>query len=142
MLSVDFQDRPMSNMFKNGWSLRYVIIKLRVFLGSYLIIWTSFESDDKILESCGTIAKKEQIDDLQSMHIALHRVKEDAEKSVPPKEEASAEVELTILQKQHYRALHEKRFSFYIGSFAMHLMVLALTLTISFLFWNSNEQMC
>ena len=34
----DFQEKLMSNIVTNGGSLRCVIIKLRVFLGSYLII--------------------------------------------------------------------------------------------------------
>jgi SNF2 family DNA or RNA helicase len=38
----------------------------------------------------------------------LRRLKEDVEKSVPPKEETLIEVELTLAQKQYYRALYEK----------------------------------
>ena len=33
----------------------------------------------------------------------LRRVKEDVEKSLPPKEETIIDVELTILQKRYYR---------------------------------------
>jgi chromodomain-helicase-DNA-binding protein 7 len=39
-------------------------------------------------------------------------LKEDVEKSVPPKEETLIEVELTTLQKQYYRALYEKNIQF------------------------------
>jgi chromodomain-helicase-DNA-binding protein 7 len=57
---------------------------------------------------------KEKIDE---MHQAirpyiLRRLKEDVEKSVPPKEETLIEVELTVQQKQYYRALYEKNVGF------------------------------
>lgn len=39
-------------------------------------------------------------------------LKEDVETSVPPKEETVIEVELTVLQKQYYRALYEKNIQF------------------------------
>ena len=37
---------------------------------------------------------------------------DDVEKSVPPKEETIIEVELTVSQKQYYRALYEKNVKF------------------------------
>lgn len=42
----------------------------------------------------------------------LRRVKEDVEKSLPPKEETIIEVALTPLQKQFYRAIYEKNTHF------------------------------
>jgi SNF2 family DNA or RNA helicase len=37
--------------------------------------------------------------------IFITRLKEDVEKSIPPKEETVIEVEMTPLQKQYYRAI-------------------------------------
>ena len=46
------------------------------------------------------------------------RIKEDVEKSLPPKEETIVEVSLTALQKKFYRAIYEKNTSFlYKGTF-------------------------
>lgn len=63
----------------------------------------TFDSMDEFLESYGTIMEKEQMDDLHESirPYILCRLKEDIEKSVPPKEETVVEVELTILQKQY-----------------------------------------
>lgn len=40
--------------------------------------------------------------------LLLRRVKEDVEKSIPPKEETIVYVEMTNLQKTFYRAVYEK----------------------------------
>lgn len=42
----------------------------------------------------------------------LRRIKEDVEKSLPPKEETIVEVSLTTLQKKFYRAIYEKNTEF------------------------------
>ena len=42
----------------------------------------------------------------------LRRVKEDVEKSIPRKQETIVEVELTITQKQYYKAIYDKNRSF------------------------------
>lgn len=42
----------------------------------------------------------------------LRRLKEDVEKSLAPKEETIVEVELTVIQKQYYRAILERNFTF------------------------------
>ena len=42
----------------------------------------------------------------------LRRVKEDVEKSLPPKEETILEVSLTPIQKTYYKAIYEKNTSF------------------------------
>ena len=54
------------------------------------------------MESYGDIKSKEKIDELHEAirPYILRRLKEDVEKSVPPKEETLIEVELTIAQKQ------------------------------------------
>ena len=73
----------------------------------------TFGSVDEFLESHGTITEMEQMDDLHESirPYILRRLKEDVE-SAPPKEETVVEVELTILQKQYYRALYEKNVQF------------------------------
>ena len=57
---------------------------------------------------------KEGIDSLHEniRPYILRRLKEDVEKSVPPKEETLIEVELTTLQKKYYRALYERNVQF------------------------------
>lgn len=42
----------------------------------------------------------------------LRRVKEQVEKSIPPKEETIIDVELTTLQKKYYRAIFERNRQF------------------------------
>jgi chromodomain-helicase-DNA-binding protein 7 len=66
------------------------------------------------LERYGDIKSKERIDELHESirPYILRRLKEDVEKSVPPKEETLIEVELTVLQKKYYRALYEKNVQF------------------------------
>ncbi|ELP87418.1 chromodomain helicase hrp1, putative [Entamoeba invadens IP1] len=56
----------------------------------------------------------EQVTELQKSikPFLLRRVKSDVEKSIPPKEETVIEVELTMVQKQYYRALYEKNREF------------------------------
>ncbi len=73
-----------------------------------------FQSADKFLAKYGDMKSKELIDDLHASirPYILRRLKEDVEKSVPPKEETLIEVELTVLQKQYYRALYEKNVQF------------------------------
>ena len=73
-----------------------------------------FDSLDKFMEDYGDIKSKEKVDELHETirPYILRRLKEDVEKSVPPKEETLIEVELTVLQKQYYRALYEKNLKF------------------------------
>ena len=73
-----------------------------------------FNSLDEFMEHYGDIKSKEKVDQLHETirPYILRRLKEDVEKSVPPKEETLIEVELTILQKQYYRALYEKNLKF------------------------------
>lgn len=69
---------------------------------------------DEFIEKYGDMKSKESIDELHELirPYILRRLKEDVEKSVPPKEETLIEVELTVLQKQYYRALYEKNVQF------------------------------
>ena len=69
---------------------------------------------ETFLEEYGSIKSKEKIDQMHQTirPYILRRLKEDVEKSVPPKEETLIEVELTVQQKQYYRALYEKNVGF------------------------------
>lgn len=73
-----------------------------------------FPDCDEFMEKYGDIKSKEKIDQLHEeiRPYILRRLKEDAEKSVPPKEETVIEVELTVAQKKYYRALYEKNVKF------------------------------
>lgn len=66
------------------------------------------------LQKYGEMTTKDIMDELHEeiRPFILRRLKEDVEKSVPPKEETLIEVELTIAQKQYYRALYEKNIKF------------------------------
>jgi chromodomain-helicase-DNA-binding protein 7 len=66
------------------------------------------------LQKYGDMTTKDIMDELHEeiRPFILRRLKEDVEKSVPPKEETLIEVELTIAQKQYYRALYEKNIKF------------------------------
>jgi SNF2 family DNA or RNA helicase len=73
-----------------------------------------FSSIDDFMASYGEMHSKGRVDELheQIRPYILRRLKEDVEKSVPPKEETLIEVELTVAQKQYYRALYEKNVKF------------------------------
>ncbi|KDO20307.1 hypothetical protein SPRG_14442 [Saprolegnia parasitica CBS 223.65] len=78
-----------------------------------------FDSMESFIEKYGRLQSQEQVTELQKMiaPYLLRRVKEDVEKSIPPKEETIIQVELTMLQKQYYRAIYERNRSFlYLGS--------------------------
>ncbi|GBG29976.1 Chromodomain-helicase-DNA-binding protein, putative [Hondaea fermentalgiana] len=69
-----------------------------------------FPDSESFMYRFGDIKSKEQLDELQQ-EIApymLRRVKEDVEKSIPPKEETIIDVELTMLQKRYYRAIFDR----------------------------------
>ncbi|KAG4047419.1 Chromodomain-helicase-DNA-binding protein 6 [Phytophthora cactorum] len=74
----------------------------------------SFPSVSDFLEKFGDLHEAQQVADLHKMlkPYLLRRVKEDVEKSLPPKEETIVEVELTPVQKQWYRAIYERNTSF------------------------------
>ncbi|OWZ23357.1 Chromodomain-helicase-DNA-binding protein [Phytophthora megakarya] len=74
----------------------------------------SFPSVADFLDKFGDLHEAQQVADLHKMlkPYLLRRVKEDVEKSLPPKEETIVEVELTPVQKQWYRAIYERNTAF------------------------------
>jgi SNF2 family DNA or RNA helicase len=74
----------------------------------------SFNDLNAFMERYGDMKSKERVDELHEeiRPYILRRLKEDVERSVPPKEETLIEVELTVAQKQYYRALYEKNVKF------------------------------
>ncbi|KAG7394919.1 hypothetical protein PHYBOEH_004476 [Phytophthora boehmeriae] len=73
-----------------------------------------FASIGEFNKNFGKLHSQEQVVKLQQLlaPYILRRVKEDVEKSIPPKEETIISVELTTLQKQYYRAIYDKNKSF------------------------------
>ncbi|KAH9262882.1 hypothetical protein BASA82_000099, partial [Batrachochytrium salamandrivorans] len=73
-----------------------------------------FPSLDLFLKRNGTLQGKEDVLRLQQdiAPYMLRRVKEDVEKSIPPKEETIVDIELTILQKKYYRAIYDRNREF------------------------------
>lgn len=65
-------------------------------------------------EEFGDLHSSEQVEKLRALlsTCMLRRVKEDVEKSIPRKQETIVEVELTITQKQYYKAIYDKNRSF------------------------------
>eukprot|EP01114_Cavostelium_apophysatum_P015128 TRINITY_DN4061_c0_g1_i1.p1 TRINITY_DN4061_c0_g1~~TRINITY_DN4061_c0_g1_i1.p1 ORF type:complete len:2056 (-),score=800.22 TRINITY_DN4061_c0_g1_i1:68-6235(-) len=73
-----------------------------------------FASVKDFMAEYGQLENSEQVDKLHAIlrpHL-LRRMKEDVEKSIPPKEETLVEVELTSIQKQYYKAFLEKNRDF------------------------------
>lgn len=81
---------PIQNEIKEFWTLLNFIDP------------NNYEDIDEFLEKYGDMKSKEKIDELHETirPYILRRLKEDVEKSVPPKEETLIEVELTVAQKQ------------------------------------------
>ncbi len=93
---------PIQNDVKEFWTLLNFIDP------------DNYDDIDDFMEEYGDMKSKDKIDMLheQIRPYILRRLKEDVEKSVPPKEETLIEVELTHSQKQYYRALYEKNVGF------------------------------
>ena len=74
----------------------------------------AFHSKDDFIEKFGQLENAKQVSDLHSVlkPYLLRRVKEDVEKSLPPKEETIFEVFLTPIQKKYYKAIYEKNTAF------------------------------
>ncbi|PRP87395.1 chromodomain helicase hrp1 [Planoprotostelium fungivorum] len=73
-----------------------------------------FGSQAAFMAEFGQLEASEQVSKLHALlrpHM-LRRMKEDVEKSIPPKEETLVEVELTSLQKKYYRAMLERNRDF------------------------------
>jgi len=62
----------------------------------------------------GQLKASHQVAELQERirPYILRRMKEEVEKSIPPKEETVINIELTNVQKQYYRAIYEKNTKF------------------------------
>lgn len=62
----------------------------------------------------GSLSDAQQVKDLHNIlkPYLLRRVKEDVEKSLPPKEETIVEVALTPIQKKYYKAIYERNTMF------------------------------
>ena len=73
-----------------------------------------FADKDDFLEKFGQVTDSKQVGELHSLlkPYLLRRVKEDVEKSLPPKEETILEVTLTPIQKTFYKAIYERNTSF------------------------------
>mmetsp|Transcript_2659 Transcript_2659/g.4794 ORF Transcript_2659/g.4794 Transcript_2659/m.4794 type:complete len:1931 (-) Transcript_2659:2818-8610(-) len=73
-----------------------------------------FASQQDFERDFGEIKDSETVDRLKEVMrpYLLRRLKEDVEKSIPPKEETIVSVELTRIQKKWYRAMLEQNFSF------------------------------
>jgi chromodomain-helicase-DNA-binding protein 7 len=93
---------PIQNNMHELWTLMNLIDPRR------------FPNCEKFMMDYGDMKTKEKVDELHETirPYILRRLKEDVEKSVPLKEETLIEVELTVLQKQYYRALYEKNVQF------------------------------
>ena len=75
---------------------------------------TNFNSLPDFLEKFGELKDANQVALLHTMlkPYLLRRVKEDVEKSLPPKDETIIKINLTPVQKKYYRAIYEKNVSF------------------------------
>lgn len=62
----------------------------------------------------GDMRDASQVSELQERirPFVLRRMKESVEKSIPSKEETIIDIELTMLQKQYYRAIYERNMKF------------------------------
>ena len=73
-----------------------------------------FRDKDDFLEKFGQMTDSKQVNELHNLlkPYLLRRVKEDVEKSLPPKEETILEVSLTPIQKAFYKAIYERNTQF------------------------------
>jgi len=74
----------------------------------------NFMSEEEFAAQFGDIKDAATVDKLKALlrPFLLRRLKEDVEKSIPPKEETVISVELTRVQKKWYRAIYDNNFSF------------------------------
>eukprot|EP00736_Rhodelphis_marinus_P004393 Rmarinus@m.21360 len=97
-LKVLLTGTPLQNNSEELWTLMNVIDPKR------------FPSVTQFDQEFGGLSTAE---DVTKLHAALRpyilrRVKEEVEKSIPPKEETLIDIELTTIQKYYYRALYER----------------------------------
>jgi hypothetical protein len=98
---------PLANATEELWALLHFAEKV------------AFGDKEDFLEKFGELTDADQVNELHSVlkPYLLRRVKEDVEKSLPPKEETILEVSLTPIQKKYYKAIYERNTSFlYKGS--------------------------
>lgn len=93
---------PLQNNVEELWTLLNFLDQER------------FDSMESFLERFGDLKDMSQVEQLHTelKPFLLRRMKEDVEKSLAPKEETIVEVELTVLQKQYYRAIYEMNTEF------------------------------
>jgi len=93
---------PLQNSTEELWSLLNFSDK------------KAFASKDEFTDKFGQLSDSKQVSDLHSIlkPYLLRRVKEDVEKSLPPKEETILEVALTPIQKKYYKAIYERNTAF------------------------------
>ena len=93
---------PLQNSTEELWTLLNFVDK------------DAFEQHSEFAAEFGDLKDSAQLERLQKKlgPYLLRRQKEHVEKSVPPKEEIIVEVELTVLQKQYYRAIFEQNKNF------------------------------
>jgi len=93
---------PLANATEELWALLHFADK------------SAFESKDEFLEKFGQLTDADQVKELHTVlkPYLLRRMKEDVEKSLPPKEETILEVSLTPVQKKFYKAIYERNTSF------------------------------
>lgn len=93
---------PIQNNTEELWTLLNFVDRER------------FNDKYSFMDEFGTMSDYEQLNKLQTQlkPYILRREKDDVEKSVPPKEEVIIEVELTVSQKQYYRAIYEQNTAF------------------------------
>eukprot|EP00547_Thalassionema_nitzschioides_P006181 CAMPEP_0194218418 /NCGR_PEP_ID=MMETSP0156-20130528/23714_1 /TAXON_ID=33649 /ORGANISM="Thalassionema nitzschioides, Strain L26-B" /LENGTH=2173 /DNA_ID=CAMNT_0038947761 /DNA_START=65 /DNA_END=6583 /DNA_ORIENTATION=- len=74
----------------------------------------TFKSKEDFCEKFGELSDAKQVSELHAVlkPFLLRRVKEDVEKSLPPKEETILEVTLTPIQKTYYKAIYERNTAF------------------------------
>jgi SNF2 family DNA or RNA helicase len=89
---------PLANATEELWALLHFCNK------------KLFPSKEGFLEKFGQLTDASQVSELHSVlkPYLLRRVKEDVEKSLPPKEETIFEVSLTPTQKKYYKAIFER----------------------------------
>lgn len=75
---------------------------------------SDFALKDEFMEKFGDLKSSAQLEELHNLikPYLLRREKENVEKTVPPKQEMVIEVELTVPQKQYYRAIFEQKTGF------------------------------
>lgn len=119
---------PLQNNVEELWTLLNFLDQER------------FDSMESFLERFGDLKDMSQVEQLHAelKPFLLRRMKEDVEKSLAPKEETIVEVELTVLQKQYYRAIYEMNTEF----LAVRPLLLRTVLSIEMGWWLTLLLLC